>query len=70
MKNLKNKNCKKYGRPPYILNEKLFIKTLAKVKSGEINNLQAMEICNIKKTLYYKYKKMYDLQEDLSNGRS
>ena len=67
MKNLKNK---KMGRPPYVLNEKLFIKTLERVRTGEINNLQAMKICNCKKTLYYKYKKKYEQLEGLSNGRN
>lgn len=54
MENIKNK---KIGRPPYILNEELFIETLKKVKNNEISNIQAMSICNCRKTLYYFYKK-------------
>lgn len=69
MENKKLK-IKKIGRKPYILNEKLFIKTLEKVRTGEINNLQAMEICKCKKTLYYKYKKIYEEQERINNARS
>ena len=69
MENKKLK-IKKIGRKPFILNEKLFIKTLEKVKTGEINNLQAMEICKCKKTLYYKYKKIYEEQERINNARS
>ena len=56
MENQISKN-KKIGRPPYILDKKLFIKTLKRVQNGEINNLKAMEICNMKKTMYYRYKK-------------
>lgn len=69
MENKKLK-IKKIGRKPFILNEKLFIKTLEKVRTGEINNLQAMEICKCKKTLYYKYKKIYEEQERINNARS
>lgn len=69
MKKFKNKYSK-IGRPPFILNEKLFIKTLEKVRTGEINNLKAMEICKCKKTLYYKYKKIYEKQERINNARS
>lgn len=56
MENQISKN-KKIGRPPYILDKKLFIKTLKRVQNGEINNLEAMKICNCKKTLYFKFKK-------------
>ena len=59
MENQKLKN-KKIGRPPFILNKELFIKTLKRVKSGEISNIKAMEICNMRKTLYFKYKKQMD----------
>ena len=62
MKKSNNKKSK-IGRPPFVLNERLFIKTLERVKNGEINNLQAMEICKCKKTIYYKYKKIYEQQE-------
>lgn len=54
-KNLKNKRSK--GRQPYILDKELFIKTLKRVHNKEISNIQAMQICNCRKTLYYKFKK-------------
>lgn len=55
-KNLKNRRTK-VGRPPYILNEKLFLETLKRVKNNEISNVEAMSICNCRKTLYYRFKK-------------
>lgn len=52
----KSKN--KVGRPKFALeNKKLFEETLNRVKSKEINNIQAMAICNMRKTMYYKLKK-------------
>ena len=55
----KSKN--KVGRPKFVLdNKKLFIETLKRVKNKEINNLEAMKICNMRKTLYYKYKKQME----------
>lgn len=53
----KKNTIKGVGRPPYILNKKLFIETLKRVKNKEISNVQAMSICNCRKTLYYKFKK-------------
>ena len=55
----KSKN--KVGRPKFVLdNKKLFIETLKRVKNKEINNLEAMRICNMRKTLYYRYKKQME----------
>lgn len=49
----------KVGRPKYQLDKDVFIKILKKVESNEITNVQAMQILNCRKTLYYYYKKQF-----------
>lgn len=49
----------KVGRPKYQVNKKEFIKTLKKVRNNEITNVQAMQILNCRKTLYYYYKNQF-----------